>query len=112
MGIATVGAAYAGSPERALTYQVSLSALQVTLSGALFDLGWVLGLPSLVLPERLGVAALANYADIDRHRDPVWYHNGVLFWLTLAGALVLFCAATGVAVSAMERRWRRGTDEG
>src|SRR5207248_7797237 len=111
VGLGMVISALSGSLERAVTYNTLLAVVQVALNGSLFKLPLLVGLPSLLLPARLGLAAIASYADLNRYRfapayqDVLWTQSPIRFWMLLIGMVTILLASVGTAVRITERRW-------
>jgi hypothetical protein len=114
MGSGLLISAVAPSAERAVTVSTQLAVLQVTLSGALFHLPWGLTAVSALLPARLGLAAVASYTDLNRHRRPaglyedwLWAPGAGRFWALLAGLGLITVVTLTAAVWCVQRRWQR-----
>ncbi|MEW2429766.1 ATP-binding cassette domain-containing protein [Micromonospora sp. NPDC047644] len=113
MGIGLLISAGAPTLERAVTWSTLLAVTQVALSGTLFRLDRWYGLPADVLPARLGLAAIASYMDLNRHRRPalyedwLWNPGAARFWVLNALAVVLFLLAVVGSVRRLHRRWTR-----
>jgi hypothetical protein len=71
----------------------------------------VFGVLTAVLPARLGLAAVASYADFNRYRRPalytdwLWNPGATHFWLLILGLLVVEFLAVAAAVGMLHRRW-------
>ncbi|MBO4210182.1 ATP-binding cassette domain-containing protein, partial [Micromonospora echinofusca] len=109
MGLGMLVSALADSLEQAVGYNTLLAVFQVALNGALFEVPlWM----TAVLPARLGLGAVASYADLNTHRptgvyhDPLW--QDAAFWvpLTLIGMGLVTAWSITVAIQLTERRWR------
>jgi ABC transport system ATP-binding/permease protein len=113
MGVGLLISAWSPSLERAVTWSTLLAVFQVALNGTLFQLDGVFGVLTAPLPARLGLAAMASYADFNRYRRPALYEDGLwnpgagLFWLLVILLLVVFAAAVLGAVHLLHRRWTR-----
>jgi ABC transport system ATP-binding/permease protein len=109
MGLGLLISARAPSLERAVTWSTLLAVLQVALSGTLFHLDGFFGVVTGVLPARLGLAAMASYADFNSFRTPplfrddLWNPGAGRFWLLV----LLLLAVTGAAVVVSVRRLHR-----
>lgn len=113
MALGLLISAASSSLERAVTLSTLLAVFQVALSGTLFQLRGLLGVVTGLLPARLGLAAIASYADFNRYRRPALYQDwlwdpGTLrFWLLLVGLCATFAMAVRGAVYLLHRRWTR-----
>jgi len=99
--------------ERAVTWSTLLAVLQVALGGTLFHLKGAVGVVTCVVPARVGVAAIASYADLNSHRRPALYTDwlwdpGVRhFWWLAIALLAIFATAVAGSVPMLHRRWTR-----
>jgi ABC-type multidrug transport system ATPase subunit len=113
MGLGLLVSAGAPSLERAVTWSTLLAVLQVALSGTLFRLEGAFGLLTAVLPARLGLAAVASYADFNSFRAPPLFRDGlwdagVGRWSSLVlMLLVVTAAAVTGSVFRLHRRFTR-----
>jgi hypothetical protein len=114
MGFGLLISAVSRTLEKAVAASTQLAVVQVTLSGALFHLKWGLGLVSVVLPARLGVAAIASYAQLNPSRqtarlyeDWMWSVGAGRFWLVMAGLGLVFASTLALAVWRLQQRWRK-----
>ena len=111
MGLGLFISTVASSLEMAVAWSTLLAVLQVSLSGTLFHLKGVFGVLTAVLPARLGLAAVASYADFNRYRRPalytdwLWNPGATHFWLLILGLLVVEFLAVAAAVGMLHRRW-------
>ncbi|MEV4412059.1 ATP-binding cassette domain-containing protein [Catellatospora sp. NPDC049609] len=114
MSLGMLISALSDTVERAVTYNTLLAVFQVALSGALFEIpGW--GTPlAVLLPGRVGLAAVACYADLNAYRpapayqDALWSQHPIRFWM-LCGAMGLIAVfALLLTRSRMERRYAHG----
>ncbi|BCB84725.1 hypothetical protein Psuf_020380 [Phytohabitans suffuscus] len=99
--------------ERAVTWSTLLAVLQVALGGTLFHLTGIFGALAGVVPARLGLAAIASYADLNSYRRPTLYEDFLWdpgarhFWLLVVGLLAVFAATIAGSVPLLHRRWTR-----
>ncbi|MEU4160171.1 ATP-binding cassette domain-containing protein [Actinoplanes sp. NPDC026670] len=113
MGLGLLISARAPSLERAVTWSTLLAVLQVALSGTLFQLKGAFGVVSAVFPARLGLGAVASYADFNRFRQAPLYQDGLWeagagqFWLLVVLLLGVTGAALAGAVVRLHRRFTR-----
>jgi ABC-type multidrug transport system ATPase subunit len=97
---------------QAVTASTVLAIAQVVLNGSLFHLpGWLTA-PASLLPARLGLAALAGYADLNPQRqglytDVWWQHLAWRYGALLAGLVVMVGLALILATALLHLRWRR-----
>jgi len=112
----------AGAPslERAVTWSTLLAVLQVALGGTLFHLKGLFGLLTAVLPARLGVAAIASYANFNSYRmpplfrDSLWNRGAAHWWLLIFLLAGVMAAAIAGAIHRLHRRFtvKRQTHHG
>jgi ABC-type multidrug transport system ATPase subunit len=103
----------AGAPslERAVTWSTLLAVFQVALGGTLFHLKHGLGILTALLPARLGVAAIASYADFNAYRlpplfrDSLWNQGAAHWWLLIFLLAGVTITAAGGAVYRLHRRF-------
>ncbi|MGP3962728.1 ABC transporter permease [Nonomuraea sp. 3N208] len=110
LGLGMLISAIAKTLEQAVTLNTLLAMLQVVLNGSLFDLTYrPLQLFSLILPARLGFAAMASASNLNQYDptdDALWDPSFDQFrWLLVRMAIVLVIAIIA-AIFITERHWR------